>query len=246
MEFLIAAITLGLLGSFHCIGMCGPIALALPVHHLPTPDKVVGLLIYHIGRALVYSLIGAFFGILGMGVVLAGYQQALSIGLGVIILLGLFFPASGLSRYISKPFAGLTFRIKSAFSHFFQKRSFSALFVTGALNGLLPCGLVYIALAGAMATGDVLKGALFMAVFGLGTLPALFSVSLFSGISVKFRTVVRKYIPVFAGLLACLLILRGLGLGIPYVSPSFSKENNTEHSCCHKPESPESESSHGH
>lgn len=92
MEFLIAAITLGLLGSFHCIGMCGPIALALPVHHLPTPDKVVGLLIYHIGRALVYSLIGAFFGILGMGVVLAGYQQALSIGLGVIILLGLFFP----------------------------------------------------------------------------------------------------------------------------------------------------------
>jgi uncharacterized protein len=242
MEFLLAAISLGVLGSFHCVGMCGPIALALPVHHLNTAGKVSGLLLYHIGRALTYSIIGAVFGILGMGVVLAGYQQALSIALGVIILIGLFLPAAGLSKYLSTSAAGFTMKIKAGFAQLFQKRSHSALFFTGMLNGILPCGLVYMALAGAMATGDVYKGALFMAVFGLGTLPAMFSVTLFSGISSSFRSAVRKYVPVVAGVMACLLILRGLGLGIPYVSPSMSKQTNSEHACCHKPTS---DSEHG-
>jgi sulfite exporter TauE/SafE len=237
MEFLLAAITLGVLGSFHCVGMCGPIALALPVHHLGTAGKISGLMIYHIGRALTYSLFGAFFGVLGMGVVIAGYQQALSVALGVIILLGLFLPVSGISRFFSAPFAGLSYKIKSAFSSLFSKRSHTALFITGMLNGLLPCGLVYMALAGATATGDVIKGALFMAVFGLGTLPAMFSVTFFSGISVSFRTKIRKYIPMVAGVMALLLILRGLGLGIPYVSPKMSNKVNTEHNCCHKPAS---------
>jgi sulfite exporter TauE/SafE len=241
MEFLIAAITLGVLGSFHCVGMCGPIALALPVHHLSNSGKISGLLLYHIGRALTYSLFGAFFGVLGMGVVIAGYQQALSIALGVIILLGLFLPSSRFSRFFSAPFAGVTFKIKSAFSALFKKRSHTALFATGMLNGLLPCGLVYMALAGATATGDVTKGALFMAVFGLGTLPAMFSVTFFSGISSSFRTKIRKYVPMVAGVMAFLLILRGLGLGIPYISPKMSTQENTQHDCCHKPASAESE-----
>ncbi|MCB0819067.1 MAG: sulfite exporter TauE/SafE family protein [Bacteroidetes bacterium] len=241
MEFLLAAITLGILGSFHCVGMCGPIALALPVHHLSTPGKISGLLLYHIGRAFTYSLFGAFFGVLGMGVVIAGYQQALSVVLGIAILIGLFLPASGLSRFFTAPFAGFTYKIKSAFSSLFRKRSHTALFVTGMLNGLLPCGLVYMALAGATATGDITKGALFMAVFGLGTLPAMFSVTFFSGISASFRTKIRKYIPIVAGTMALLLILRGLGLGIPYVSPKMSSKVNTEHNCCHKPASAEGE-----
>ncbi|MEX1190163.1 MAG: sulfite exporter TauE/SafE family protein [Bacteroidia bacterium] len=246
MEFLIAAISLGVLGSFHCVGMCGPIALALPVHHLSTSGKVSGLLLYHIGRAFTYSIIGAVFGVLGMGVVLAGYQQGLSITLGIIILVGLFLPAAGLSKYLSSSASRFTMKIKEGFSVLFRKRSHTALFFTGMLNGILPCGLVYMALAGAMATGDIYKGALFMAVFGLGTLPAMFSVTLFSGISASFRTMVRKYVPLVAGLMACLLILRGLGLGIPYVSPSMSMQNNTEHACCQKSDSESSTSNHEH
>lgn len=244
MELILAAFTLGILGSFHCVGMCGPIALALPVHHLDTPRRILGILIYHTGRAVTYSLIGAFFGLLGMGFVLAGYQQALSIALGVVLLLSVLLPQLSVFTVFSKPVTALTFRLKSAFGNLFTKRSNTALFTTGILNGLLPCGLVYMALAGATASGDVTKGALFMAVFGLGTLPAMFSVSLLSSISVAFRSKVRKYAPVIAGLMACLLILRGLGLGIPYISPDMSTKSNQEHACCHAPES--SSSNHGH
>jgi sulfite exporter TauE/SafE len=237
MELLIAAFSLGVLGSFHCVGMCGPIALALPVHHLSKPKRILGILIYHLGRALTYSLIGAFFGMLGMGIVLAGYQQALSIALGILLLLSVVLPSTRVNTFFSAPITALTFRLKSAFKSLFTQRSTTALFVTGLLNGLLPCGLVYMALAGATASGDVIKGALFMAVFGLGTLPAMFSVTLLSSISSNFRLQVRKYAPVIAGIMACLLILRGLGLGIPYVSPSMSKQSNEKHECCHAPKS---------
>lgn len=244
MELIVAAFMLGILGSFHCVGMCGPIALALPVNQLSKWGRIAGILLYHAGRALMYGAIGAIFGILGMGFVLAGYQQALSITLGVLILLGLVIPSNKLPDVISKPMTRFTSRLKAAFGSQFSKRSYTALFITGMLNGLLPCGLVYMALAGATASGDIFKGALFMVVFGLGTLPAMFSVSLFSSISGKFRFTIRRYAPAVAGLMACLLILRGLGLGIPYISPKMSATSNQEHSCCHKP-AETSESCHG-
>ena len=237
MELLIAAFSLGVLGSFHCVGMCGPIALSLPVHHLNFQGRTVGILLYNVGRALTYSILGGFLGALGMGVIIAGYQQALSISLGIVLLFCATFPFWKNNGFFNVSFPRIAHWLKARFSYLLKKRSFSALFAIGIINGLLPCGLVYMALAGAAATGDILLGALFMAVFGLGTLPAMFGVTLFSSLSFAFRKRMQHIAPVIAGLMACLLILRGLGLGIPYVSPKLSHSNNAEHSCCQKPES---------
>jgi sulfite exporter TauE/SafE len=127
-------------------------------------------------------------------------------------------------------------KLKSYLRKLFGIHTMRSLLLIGLLNGLLPCGLVYLGIAGALATGDILDGAMFMAAFGLGTIPAMLLVtSIRDYISIRFRERVRKVVPVFAGLMATMLILRGMGLGIPYISPAI--ENNhgvVQHECCHK------------
>jgi len=119
-----------------------------------------------------------------------------------------------------------------------QLLHFNALFITGLLNGLLPCGLIYIALAGATSSGETIKGALFMAVFGLGTLPAMFSVSFISSISKRFRSYLSHTAPVLTFIMGTLLVVRGLGLGIPYLSPVFKAPTKDAPAViyCHKPQ----------
>ena len=236
MDFLLAALSLGFLGSFHCIGMCGPIALALPLGRESKLKRVAGGIIYNAGRICTYGFFGLLFGLLGKGFVIGGYQQGLSIALGVLILITLLFPTRlssdiGLTKVIF-PYVS---KVKSLLGSLFKQKSFESLFLIGVLNGLLPCGLVYLGVAGAIATGDAAKGSLFMMMFGLGTLPAMLFVSMASNaVSVEWRNKIRKAVPVFVGIMACVLILRGMNLGIPYVSPELSKTDCTKHSCCHK------------
>jgi uncharacterized protein len=236
MEFLLAALSLGFLGSFHCVGMCGPIALALPLSKTSKLARLVGGLIYNFGRILTYSLLGGLFGLLGKTFVIAGYQQSLSITLGLLILIMVFLPESKLSRFrLTGEILSVIGRIKNQFSALFLKKNYSSLFFIGLLNGLLPCGLVYLGIVGAIATGDSARGALFMAVFGLGTIPTMLSISLISNsISLGVRNKIRKAVPVFIVVMAVLLILRGLNLDIPYISPKMDKADSTKHTCCHK------------
>ena len=236
MEFLLPAFMLGILGSFHCIGMCGPIAMALPLKSASSTERIIKALAYNAGRILTYSMFGLVFGIIGKSVVIAGYQQALSIVLGVAVLVMYFLPTSTTSRIpVMKYATRLISKLKAAFGIMLQKKSLSSTFVLGMLNGLLPCGLVYLAVAGSIATGDMLKGAAFMALFGLGTLPAMAFVTTASQwISVSVRAKMRTLIPVFVVVSSCLLIVRGMNLGIPYLSPQFSNTDCTKHSCCHK------------
>ncbi len=124
-------------------------------------------------------------------------------------------------------------RIRSALGRLFLKKNYRSLFAIGLLNGLLPCGLIYMAIAGAVASADSLKSAFFMASFGLGTLPVMWSVSFFGNyIGLGIRKKIRSAYPVLMMLMACLLILRGLGLGIPYISPSVNG-NSSEIQQCH-------------
>ncbi len=236
MELFLAAISLGFLGSFHCVGMCGPIALALPLNKSSKSARLAGGLIYNLGRIITYSLLGGLFGLLGKSFMIAGYKQSLSIALGILILIMVFLPESAMNRFrISSEIYSLIGKLKSKFTALFQKKNYSSLFFIGLLNGLLPCGLVYLGIVGAIATGDVLNGALFMAFFGLGTAPAMLSLSLISNsISLNFRNKIRKAVPVFVVTMALLLIVRGLNLGIPYLSPQMSKTDCAQHSCCHK------------
>jgi len=231
---LLTGFIIGLFGSFHCIGMCGPIALALP-----TSGKHIlgGRIIYNFGRILTYSLLGLLFGLLGNRLALFGLQQVLSISLGVVILISVFLPY----KYKSKIMAGTGLNgffgsLKAAFSRLFRNHSTSSLLAIGVLNGLLPCGFVYIGITGAIALGEASKGLLFMAMFGLGTVPVMLGASLAGGfVNLKLRTRLRKMVPAFTLLIAAIFILRGLNLGIPYLSPKLSEMNKTsqEQIMCH-------------
>ncbi len=236
MELILAAISLGLLGSFHCIGMCGPIALALPVHQYNSVKKYLAILLYNIGRVTTYSLLGILFGLLGQSFFIGGFQQILSISIGVILLLSVLISHT---QWFHVPHFGFMYalinNVKQQLGNLFNKKGLHFLFIIGLLNGLLPCGLVYLGIAGAIATGHYLKGAEFMFYFGIGTIPIMYAVAFFGQfISLKFRNGIRQSMPFVVSCMALLLILRGLNLGIPYVSPEFEKNTNTV-LCCEKP-----------
>jgi sulfite exporter TauE/SafE len=235
MEWIIAALTMGFLGSFHCIGMCGPIALALPVGHFSNGGKVTAILLYNLGRVITYAVFGVLFGLIGKGFALAGFQQIMSVVIGSILLIVVLFPYSWSQKMGISKWNSLVNKVKMKLGLLFKQRSFSALFSIGLLNGLLPCGLVYMAIAGSVAVADAAKGSLFMALFGLGTIPAIFTVTMVKDfISLNVRNKIQKAVPVFVGIMAILLILRGLNLGIPYISPKVQQAECTKMSCCAK------------
>jgi sulfite exporter TauE/SafE len=220
-----AGFLFGLLGSFHCVGMCGAIALALPAPAHAAPWRYVGgRLLYNLGRATTYATLGAGAGLLGQSLRLAGVQQSLSIASGVLILLLVAVP----ERYTGRLAGALGFGrplawVKTTLGRLFQQASPQALFATGLLNGLLPCGLVYLALAGALSAPGIAGAAAYMALFGLGTLPLMLGLAL-SGrlVPLLWRTRMRQAVPYTASVLAVLFIVRGLGLGIPYMSPKLN------------------------
>lgn len=237
MAFFIAAFSLGFLGSFHCIGMCGPIALALPVHNKPQAQKTFMIVMYNLGRMLTYALLGALVGTIGQTIAYAGYQQALSITIGALLLGGLIVPRLfSFQRFTPAVITKLFGKLRQVLSNILRQSKTSTLFGLGMLNGLLPCGLVYMGLAGAAATGSWTEGALFMFIFGSGTVPVMLSLPLAgSFITVNTRNQIRKTVPVVVALTACLLILRGMNLGIPYLSPEFNQQEKSI--SCH-PSSP--------
>lgn len=233
-QLIIAAFMMGLLGSFHCVGMCGPIALSLPLKQEGDWAKFFGALFYNSGRIITYSLFGFLFGIIGKSVAVFGYQQWLSIILGILIIFFIIIPKRFASFQNQNFILAFLQRLRSALGRLFLKKNFSSLFSIGLLNGLLPCGLVYMAAAVAVSTGDVANSMIFMAFFGLGTLPMMWSIAFFGNyVSVDIRQKIRKAYPYMMTLLACLLILRGMGLGIPYVSPKIEKK--AVQNCCARP-----------
>ena len=219
---LLSAFILGLLGSFHCVGMCGPIAFMLPVDRTNTVKKSTQIAIYHIGRLLAYSIIGLVFGLIGKSLYIFGFQQQLSIIIGVLMILVVLIPQQIFNKYnFSKPVFILISKVKSALGSAMKKKTMDTFLTIGFLNGFLPCGLVYMALFGAIAGGNAINGSLYMAVFGLGTIPLMTTAIYFSQfLKGTVRQHIQKAIPVFVILIGALFILRGLGLGIPYLSPA--------------------------
>jgi sulfite exporter TauE/SafE len=226
------AMLLGIVSSAHCIGMCGPLALSLPLSSLSAVARFRVLMTYHTGRLSVYGALGAIFGVLGRHIYLAGFQQTFSIVLGVVILLSALL--SGLSSYrgtpawigrIQRPITSLIFKL-------WQSNGRFRYFMLGMANGLLPCGMVYLALAGALSFSHTWESVVFMVVFGAGTLPALLLLSSSTRwAGVRTRTFVRKAMPGMIALMGVLLILRGLDLGIPFLSPVLAHGQGTSASC---------------
>jgi uncharacterized protein len=236
---LYTALTIGLIGSFHCIGMCGPIAVALPLGNRNWMGKLSGAMLYNIGRSITYGILGAIFGLLGRGIQMAGFQQWASIVIGIVMIMTVVFPFMFKGKFnVEQLLFGYAGRLISKFRALFGISSYKNLLLIGLLNGFLPCGLVYVAVAGAINTNDMIMGVLFMIVFGLGTIPIMLSVSLAGNIiSQGVKRKMNKVIPTFIIILGLLFILRGLSLGIPYISPKSEmltpdKEIKTEGACC--------------
>jgi sulfite exporter TauE/SafE len=220
MTFVWTAFLIGLLGSMHCVGMCGPIALALPLGRFGGTARIVGNLLYQFGRVITYALLGSVIGLLVEGLSLAGFQQYLSIVAGVLMLVMAFWP--GFERNLEKWTSETSFMqvIRKNIRSAFQRKSFWNLLLIGILNGLLPCGLVYAGLFGALAMNTRMESTLFMVMFGLGTIPAMATIAFLGGsIGQKWRRKFRRTVPIVLGILGILFILRGAGLGIPYLSP---------------------------
>ena len=219
---LYSAFILGLISSLHCIGMCGPIAMMLPVEHENEAKKVTQIVTYHLGRLTAYSTIGLIFGLMGRGFFLAGLQQKMSIFIGIAMIIAVLIPEKMFAKYnFSKPVYKIISKTKSRLGSQFKNRSYKSLFIIGLLNGFLPCGMVYVALFGAIAMQSAGFGILYMLLFGLGTIPLMtVVVYVHSLIKLPFRNKIQKTIPYVAIIIGVLFILRGLGLGIPYVSPS--------------------------
>jgi len=217
----LSALMLGLMGSFHCVGMCGPLALALPIDRPQSGAGIVKNLLYQLGRATTYAAMGLLLGLLGAGAAFAGIQQWISIAAGIFIVIFAFLPL-----HLSSPLARTRWGrnwvngLQQSLRGLLKKSSFTALFGFGLVNGLLPCGLVYMALAGALAVGDPIQSAGFMFVFGLGTIPLL-AATVFAGqwLTASIRLKFQRVVPYVVALVGVLMILRGLGLGIPYLSP---------------------------
>lgn len=232
---LLSALALGLLGSLHCVGMCGPIAFMLPVDRNSNLKKFTQIFIYHFGRLLAYGIMGLVFGFLGKGLQVFGLQQKLSIAIGVLMILVVLIPSKIFNKYnFSKPVYKIISKVKNQLGKELKKKTPDTFLTIGFLNGFLPCGLVYMALFGAIAMGNAWQGSLYMILFGLGTIPlmttAIYFSSLLKGVA---RQKVQRIIPVFVILIGALFILRGLGLGIPYISPKPVTEVISSEIDCH-------------
>ena len=217
-----SAVIFGLLGSFHCVGMCGPIAFMLPVDRTNSTKKVFQIFTYHFGRILAYSIIGLIFGLVGKSLYIFGLQQQLSIAIGILMIVVVLTPTRIFNKYnFSKPIFKLISKVKSALGQAFKKKTADTFLTIGFLNGFLPCGLVYMAVFASLAMTSALKGSLYMALFGIGTIPLMTSaiyLGKFLNATIKQR--IQKAIPVFVVIIGVLFILRGMGLGIPYLSPA--------------------------
>jgi sulfite exporter TauE/SafE len=207
--------------------MCGAIAFSLPTNYLSPAKKLAGILLYNAARITVYSLLGLIFGILGKQIFLGGFQKAFSIIAGVLILI-IVIQSVFKRRFIhTRALDKLNYRIQNFIAVYIQKRQLYGVFLLGMANGLLPCGMVYLAITGALAAGSISGGIFFMASFGLGTFPAMFMLSYFGFIiSVSARNTMKKAVPYFVAAMGVLLILRGMGLGMPHISPAILGSKN--------------------
>jgi sulfite exporter TauE/SafE len=223
MNWIFAGLAFGFLGSVHCVGMCGPLALSLPGGDQLPARFLLDRLLYNLGRAVTYTLLGALVGTLGYAAALVGAQQAISIGIGILMILAAVVPwVSRQVRWLEQAPSAFLSRVTEPMGRLYRSGGFGAMLIIGLLNGLLPCGFVYAALATALTAGSVVGSMTFMAAFGLGTLPAMLAVSLLGRLAgTAWRTRLQRLVPVGLALVGLLLIVRGLGLG-SMLSPLLS------------------------
>lgn len=192
----LTAFIVGLLGGGHCIGMCGGIIGALTLglqreRHRSIAEMLPYQFAYNLGRVVSYTAAGALMGALGMllAEVLPLYlaQRALLVLAGLfMLLLGLYLSGWWLLLSRLEALGGLLWRrIEPLGRRLFPVRTPGQALLLGLVWGWIPCGLVYSMLVNAVATGSVLRGALVMLAFALGTLPTLITIGVLTGVAAR-------------------------------------------------------------
>ena len=237
-SFYWSALILGIVANLHCFAMCGPIAMSVPINRKSEFTILTSSFFYQTGRILMYSILGFAVGFIGFGIHLVGILQGLSIiaGIGIILyawryqLLG-----EGADKLFKTTLPyNLNSRMMGKIAK--NKSPFKPLLL-GMLNGILPCGMVYTALITSLLTGNAVSGSISMLFFGLGTYPTMIVLMyLTQKTATRFRSKINRYLPIILTLVGMLIVLRGMNLNIPYLSPqaTFSEEkNNIEVKSCH-------------
>ena len=230
--FFITAFVLGLGGSLHCIGMCGPLVMSIPFEYVRY--RRWSLLLFLFAKAIGYGLIGLLFGSFGQLISIFNWQQTLSIVAGIFLLLITMLPY--LKQQLTNNF-GFHF-IHQVLQKFQHKQNLLFFFLLGLSNSLLPCGLLYTALAGATITLSATQGFLFMLMFGIGTMPMMLAMIVFkTKMNIRLRSKLKNTSYYFSMIMAVLLIVRGMNLGIPYLSPEvkLTPQKQAVVKCCAKP-----------
>ena len=215
----LVAFFIGLFGSIHCVGMCGPLALAVPSFHKKWYLLVADKLLYNFGRVVTYTFLGLLIGFIGRQIWLYGLQQGISILSGILIILIAFSRILKINLTNQTRFGNILMPFNKLLGYAMQHKA--GHFIIGLLNGFLPCGFVYLALIGALNTPSPITSAQYMFFFGAGTFPLMLAATISSGFAgPAIRRKINKAIPYVMVCLGCWFILRGLNLNIPYLSPA--------------------------
>ncbi len=224
MNSLPLAFILGFFGSLHCAVMCGPLMLSMPQQKESWITTTIQLTLYQFGRILVYGILGLLVGAIGNSFRIFSNQQTLSFMVGLLLVLFAILHFSG--RYIkelNKIQQTLLIPISKLIGKFYGLPFWG--FFIGMLNGLIPCGMVYLALATALNTTSIKGAVVFMLLFGLGTTPLMLTISVGKVFLKKYVSInANKLMPWFMLFLGALMLLRSADLGIAFLSP-----NNINH-----------------
>ncbi len=227
-NLVISALLLGLGGSLHCLGMCGPIAFTLSIDKRYQNKLLIQNLLYQIGRVITYSILGILVGIIGQGFNVIGLQDKISIITGFLLILSVLFSLEKIqTTSFFKPLQAIITQLKNKLSQYIQRSNYSSFIIIGLLNGLLPCGMVYTALTASIAAGSISNSFFFMALFGLGTIPLMFVAVLIGNYAgMNWRHKIERFLPFIVIIVGVLFILRGLNLDIPFISPALIQGRN--------------------
>lgn len=235
----INGLILGLGASLHCLGMCGPLVMVVPIKNNSLKGKVWGITQYHIGKTLTYALLGLLIGIVGISLQTLKWMQILSVITGILIIVFAWkkfikIPANNKFQQFITRFSGRSLNLLHKSTLPFKP------FFFGFINGLLPCGLIYIALLNSLLAGNPFFSMMAMVFFGIGTIPIL-TIAKFASFKLNWQS--SKLTPVLITVVGLMIIVRGLNLGIPYLSPKINSEviatnskdtsNSVSISCCH-------------
>ncbi len=245
MEFSVlfgTAFLFGLAGSLHCVAMCGPITFALSAHHRHQSffRYMLGKLVYNLGRVITYSVFGLMIGLFDMIFDIHAYQEIVSLILGSIILVVLFMPPKIRARSLTLPGISAGYNmLRRIIGEMLRGQLLRMQFALGLLNGFLPCGFVYVALAFAVMAGSLISSVMTMVMFGLGTIPIMVVTSVLVRYTSYHQWIagvsVRRFLPIAAFCVALLFVLRGLSLDIPYISPKLTAKPAGIEQGCHVP-----------